>query len=48
MKPEKIIDIENFETEINELVNLSSSIDSNFQAMVFDYINKISGKFSKT
>lgn len=47
MKPEKIIDIENFETEINELVNLSSSIDSNFQAMVFDYINKISGKFSK-
>lgn len=44
---EEIIDIEDFELEIKQLAQISNPIDSNFQAMVFDYMNKISGKFGK-
>lgn len=45
---EEIIDIVDFECEIEYLVKLSNSIDSNFQAMVFDYMNKISRKFGES
>src|SRR5690606_39200200 len=45
MKPEEeIIEIEGSETDLESLSELASPIQSNFQAMVLDYINKISGK----
>lgn len=37
-----IIDIENFDNELENIARLSGSIQSNFQAIVFDFTNKIS------
>lgn len=38
------IDIQDFDKELDLLMKMSNPIQSNFQAIVFDYINKISNK----
>jgi len=48
MLDKKIIEVENFEFEIESLTRLSRPIQSNFQAIVLDYINKISGKMGES
>lgn len=47
-KKKEIIDIQNFDEELEYIVGLSRSIQSNFQAIVFDYTNKISNKFGES
>lgn len=43
-RKKEIIDIQNFDRELENMLGLSRSIQSNFQAIVFDYTNKISNK----